>query len=158
MVFQLLTPNSKKSIRHINVTHNGHAMQILFTTIAQGTSSGYQNADQLIIDTVGQWEQLWQEHTSDVIPPLKTPQIDFAKNLVIAIFSGEKPTSGYQVEIVSVETETMPDCDEARLIVQVNYGFPGLVAQDAITHPYHMIQLPQVSTLQGVKNIFFEKT
>jgi hypothetical protein len=128
-------------------------MKIPFTTIAQGTSSGYQNADQLIIDTPEQWEQLWQEYTSDVIPPVETPPINFTENSIIAVFSGEKPTSGYGVEIVSVESRATSDCDLTRLIIRVHYCFPDSITQDVITHPYHIIQLPQISAPQ----VFFEE-
>jgi len=123
-------------------------MQILFRTIAQGHSSGYRNADQLIIDNSEQWNQLWQEHTSDVIPPVETPPIDFAENLVVAVFSGEKPTSGYGVEIISVETKTMSDCDRDYLSVRIHYNAPGSMTQDVITHPYHIVQLPQIMASQ----------
>ena len=132
-------------------------MQILFTTIAQGISSGYRNADQLIIDTTKQWEQLWQEHTSDTIPPLETPPIDFDDNLVIAVFSGEKPTSGYGIEVVSVAIKDMQSCDCTRLIVRVQYGLPGSVSQEVITHPHHIIQLPQIGMLQGTPRVLFEE-
>lgn len=132
-------------------------MQILFTTIAQGSSSGYQKAGQLIIDTAEQWEQLWQEHTSDVIPPSETPSINFSEHLVIAVFSGEKPTSGYEVTIVSVATEAMRDCDRTRIIVQVQHERPGSITQDFTTHPYHIIQLPQISASQGALPVRFEE-
>jgi hypothetical protein len=128
-------------------------MQITFTTIAQGISSGYRKFDQLIIDTPEQWEHLWEEHTSDLIPPLKTPSINFARNLIIAVFSGEKPTSGYRVEIISVETKDIADCDRPHLIVRVHQGLPASVTQDVITHPHHIIQIPQISMPQ----VFFEE-
>jgi PrcB C-terminal len=132
-------------------------MLIPFTTIAQGISSGHQTADHLIIGTVEQWEQLWQEHTSDVILPPEVPQIDFSENLVIALFCGEKPTSGYTAEIVSVKAKAMPDSNLDHLIVRVHYGLPDSITQDVLTYPYHIIQLPQINTLRDTPGIFFEE-
>ena len=79
-------------------------MNIGFTTIARGTDSGYQSATKTVVDNSEQWSELWQQHTYNTEPPPTVPQVDFTSYSVVAVFTGEQPTGGHSVEILSVET------------------------------------------------------
>ena len=124
-------------------------MRVDFTTIAQGTYSAYPTASQLAIASPAEWLDLWQQHSSDEIPPPPVPEVDFTQYRVIAVFAGEKPTGGYSVEIISVETTN------SLLVITVKYRQPGAedIVTEAMTHPYHIIQMP----LMTVEQVVFER-
>ena len=129
-------------------------MNIDFTTIAQGTNSGYQSASQTVIDNQERWINLWQQHTSDTEPSPPVPQVDFTSYNVVAVFAGEKSTGGYSVEMLTVETRNFQTKDLPSLVIVVEYRQPQPedFVTEAMTYPYHMIKIPQVD----VKNVVFE--
>lgn len=70
-----------------------------FNTIARGADSGFHTASQMVIKSGDKWADVWQQHASDTVPPPPVPQLDFTHHQVAAVFAGEKPSSGYSVEI-----------------------------------------------------------
>jgi hypothetical protein len=121
-------------------------MNIDFTTIAQGTDSGYQSASQMVIDNSERWNNFWQLHTCNTEPPSPVPQMDFTRYSIVAVFSGEKPTGGYSVEILSAETISSQTRDQPSLAISVQYRQPGAgdFVTEALTYPYHMIRIPKI--------------
>ena len=124
-------------------------MRVNFTTIAQGTYSAYPTASKLAIARTAEWEDLWQQHSSDDVPPPPVPKVDFTQDRVIAVFAGEKPTGGYSVEIISVETTN------SQLVITVQYRQPRAedIVTEAITHPCHIIKFPRMT----VEKVVFER-
>ena len=121
-------------------------MSIDFTTIAQGSDSGYQSADQMVIDNSEQWLDLWQQHTSNTEPPPPVPQVDFTRYSVVAVFAGEKTTGGYSVEILSVETSDSETQERSAIAITVQHRQPeaGNLVTEALTYPYHIIRIPRI--------------
>ena len=64
-----------------------------FNTIARGAHSGFHTASQMVIKSGDKWADVWQQHTSDTVPPPPVPQVDFTHHLVVAVFAGEKHPS-----------------------------------------------------------------
>lgn len=106
-----------------------------FTTIAKGDISGQQLAKQVTIRTTGEWKALWAEHA----PTEKMPAVDFAKNMVVGIFLGSKPSAGHQVEITGVRTQ------DKEVIVEYVQKQPGrgTMAAQILTEPFHLVALPK---------------
>lgn len=102
-----------------------------FTTLAKGDASGQQEAKQVTIRTAAEWNALWKEHS----PTQKVPAVDFAKNMVVGIFLGSKPSTGHEVEIVNVRTESND------LIVEYVQKQPGrgTMAAQILTEPFHLV-------------------
>lgn len=121
-------------------------MNIDFTTIARGTDSGYQSASQMVLDNSAQWSNLWRQHISNIEPPPPVPQVDFSRYSVVAVFAGEKPTGGYSVEILTVETNSSQTTDLPSLAIAVRYRQPsaGEFVTEAFTYPYHMMRIPKI--------------
>jgi PrcB C-terminal len=122
-------------------------MKVNFRTIARGANSGYPTASHLVIDNSEAWADVWQQHTSDFIPPPPVPNVDFTDNQVVAVFMGEKRTGGYSVEILSVETKSSEKENLASLVITVAYRQPkpGEIVPEVITHPYQIITIPQLA-------------
>lgn len=123
-----------------------------FNTIAQGADSGFHTASQMVINSRDKWAEVWQQHTSDTVPPPPVPQVDFTQHQVVAVFAGERNSSGYSVEIVTVETWTD---NLTSLVITVKYYQPQpiIAVLDVITHPYHIIRIPRIA----VERVVFER-
>lgn len=73
-----------------------------YEILLEGTYSGIRQPIQRVITTQEQWEKLWKEHVSVLVPQPPVPEVDFENFVVVALFAGEKNTSGYQVKIKEV--------------------------------------------------------
>jgi hypothetical protein len=106
-----------------------------FTSIAKGDVSGQQTAKQVTVRTAAEWSALWKDHA----PTEKMPAVDFAKNMVVGIFLGSKPSAGHEVEIVGVRTE------QKDLIVEYVQKQPGRGTMSAqiLTEPFHLVAVPK---------------
>jgi len=106
-----------------------------FTSVAKGDVSGQQTAKQVTVRTAAEWKALWKDHA----PTEKMPTVDFAKDMVVGIFLGTKPSAGHEVEIVGVRTE------EKDLIVEYVQKQPakGTMAAQILTEPFHLVTVPK---------------
>jgi hypothetical protein len=102
-----------------------------FTEVAKGDASNQQETKQVTVRTAAEWKALWTAHA----PTGKMPNVDFAKNMVVGIFLGSKPSTGHEVEIVGVRTQNND------LIVEYVQRTPGrgTMAAQILTEPYHLV-------------------
>ena len=109
--------------------------QDAFVTVAKGDASGRQLAAEVVVRTAAEWKALWKEHA----PTEKMPSVDFTKQMVVGVFAGSKPTTGYAVEITGVRTEGKD------LLVEVVRREParGTLAAQILTEPFHLVSLPR---------------
>jgi hypothetical protein len=106
-----------------------------FTNIAKGDSSEQQLAKQVTVRTAAEWKALWKDHA----PTERMPAVDFAKDMVVGIFLGTKPSAGHEVEIVGVRPEGKD------LIVEYvqKQPAPGTMAAQILTEPFHLVAVPK---------------
>ena len=109
----------------------------MFTNLAKGDVSGQQEARQVTIRTAAEWNALWKVHA----PTEKMPAVDFAKNMVVGIFLGSKPSAGHEVEITGVRTQ------DKEVIVEYVQKQPGrgTMAAQILTEPFHLVSVPKHS-------------
>jgi PrcB C-terminal len=112
------------------------AVQLPFQTIAKGYRSGVRESLQTVARNQAEWDSVWKKHSVETNPP-PPPFIDFKRQIVVAVFLGEKPTGGYDVEIIRVEQS-----DGALVIhYREKSPLPGSIAIQALTQPFHIIQM-----------------
>ena len=70
------------------------------------------------------------------------PRIDFARNTVVAIFAGEKPTGGYSVRVDSITDDSSPGQPSSGTVHYRVIAPPldALVTQ-AFTYPYVIVRI-----------------
>ena len=84
-----------------------------------GQQSGVKKPAQKVIDNLESWKKVWREVHQAVSPKPKLPKVDFEKQVVLAVFMGEKNMGGYRIQIqgmkdagkkieVSVKTTSPP--------------------------------------------------
>ncbi len=102
-------------------------------TIAQGTRSAMDDPKETVARMASEWQTLWREHAGSE----PAPAVDFAKEMVAAVFLGTRPTGGYGVDIVAARREG------AALIVEYRERRPppGALASQALTSPFHIVRI-----------------
>jgi hypothetical protein len=117
--------------------------RLSFQTIDKGSRSGVREPLQTVVRHSAEWNALWQKHASVKPNPPSTPAVDFSKDIVAAVFLGEKPTGGFDVEIVRI--------DQTATAVVIEYRekspLPGSVVTQALTQPFHIVKVLGASSL-----------
>jgi uncharacterized membrane protein len=111
-------------------------MSIPITTIAKGDGSGIVRPGRTIVRDPAEWHALWAAHAG---PAVQAPDVDFARDKVVADFAGERPSAGYEIAIADVRDGSAP------LTVVVNENAPrrGTVAAQVMVSPFHIVRLPR---------------
>ena len=105
-----------------------------FTTIDRGTQSGIREPLHAVVRTLDDWAALWRRHGTGT-----PPRIDFAADMVVAVFAGARPTGGYTVEIIEVVLAER----ELRVGYRERTPPPGALVTQALTAPFHIVRLPR---------------
>lgn len=104
--------------------NNSPAVEVQFTKIARGDISTIEERVNYFITSETQLNELWKMVDATSTPP----KIDFEKEAVIAVFAGQKPTTGYEIRVSKVEDSEIrnvsltleePDsrCIESQIII-----------------------------------------
>ncbi|HEQ99016.1 MAG TPA: protease complex subunit PrcB family protein [candidate division Zixibacteria bacterium] len=75
---------------------------LYYELLASGAQSGITEPVDLIIESEQQLDSIWQKHYSYLSINPEPPDIDFDEEIVIGVFRGEQPTTGYWVRLDSV--------------------------------------------------------
>lgn len=117
----------------------GAAVVVTFETVDRGVHSGIRDERRVVIRDGAAWASLWAEHVAGRTPPPQLPAVDFSREMVLGYFWGEKPTSGYGVEI----TEVVQTAQGLLVRVEVSFPRPGAPVLQVLTQPYHLVRLPR---------------
>jgi hypothetical protein len=117
------------------------AAPVTVTSIAHGDQQAYASAAQyeVVLDEAA-WKQMWTKMHADVEPAPALPKVDFAKEAVLAVFSGEKRTTGHSVEVARAEKGA-----GGNVIVTVREKAPpaGAMTGASLTYPFHVVRIPR---------------
>lgn len=107
----------------------------------QGYYSGFTSPSRMVITTAQDWKEAWQKIHSLKLPVPKTPKIDFAKQMVLAVFMGEKRSGGYEIKISKISKT------EGGIFVEVaeKEPSPESLRTMALTSPYHIVVIKKFS-------------
>lgn len=70
----------------------------------------------------------------------KLPTVDFSQESVVAVFSGEHATGGYDISVIKVE-----DSEERMVSLKLSAPGGGCVVTQAISAPYQVIKIPSTN-------------
>lgn len=101
--------------------------------IGRWASSGIKGTRRLVIREAATWAAFWSELGAGV-----RPTVDFSKDLVIAVASGERRTGGHDI---SVQGVTRTGGDLRIEVVETKPG-PGCMATTALTQPVDVVLAP----------------
>jgi hypothetical protein len=73
-----------------------------YTILASGAQSGITQPMDTIITTEAELDTLWEKHYAYLGVTPETPNIDFDKDVVVGVFLGDQPTTGFWIRMDSV--------------------------------------------------------
>lgn len=106
------------------------------TTLAKGQSSAIVDSARHVVRDSTAWTALWAMHAG---PGTSSPHVDFATDMVVAAFAGERPSSGYAIEIV----DARHDAPSLTVVVEETQPPRDTVAAQMIVTPFHIVTLPR---------------
>lgn len=110
--------------------------QLDFRRILSGNRSNIRSYETRVIDNESDFIKLWDDHTGSKTNPLFVPKIDFQLKNVVAVFLGERPTTGFSVEVNNIE-ETK---DNINISLKENKPLAGSEIKAEITQPFIIIE------------------
>ena len=112
---------------------DGKAISI--KTFDKGLQTMVEEPRQVIVRSADELTKLWRVHT----PDRAQPAVDFTRDMVVGVFLGSRPSSGYNVEIVSSREE------QGALVVRYRATAPGrdTMTAQVLTMPYHLVVVPR---------------
>lgn len=75
---------------------------LAFQNVASDPISGVVTPKQVVVKDAAAWTRLWAEHTRNRSPAPALPQIDFGRQMLLAVFSGEHANGCRAIGIVRV--------------------------------------------------------
>jgi hypothetical protein len=117
---------------------SGADSRVSFVSIEQGSMSGIVDPREVVVETEQEWQALWRQHAPT---GASMPHVDFATHLVAGIFAGQHPTSGYRVQIVSVERE---NAQITVIYYQIEGPAKDAIVAQVLTQPFLIIRLPRL--------------
>lgn len=93
-------------------------------------------SQRLIVRDAAQWRALWAAHAG---PATAAPDVDFTSRMVAAVFAGERPTPGFEIEIAGVAR----DGEALAVSVAERSPSPGMIAAQILVTPFHIVTLPR---------------
>jgi len=115
------------------------AAPVPFSTLAKGLASGVAQPTQIVVRTQSDWAALWSRHMRTQIAPPAPPPVDFSRDMVVALFMGERPSGGYAIEVTRI------DRTDSGLSVhyRTRQPDPAAMQAQALTQPFHLVALPR---------------
>jgi hypothetical protein len=101
----------------------------------RGDQSNMDDGRQVIARTPAEFEAIWRLHA----PERPQPKVEFAREMVVAVFLGTRPSAGFGIDILG----TREDADA--LVVRYRETRPakGLLTAQVITSAYAIAALPR---------------
>ncbi len=123
----------------IGYAEAGPAESLPIRSLAKGAFSSIQDPRQEVVKDQASWEKFWAAHTVRTRDPKRCPEVDFSKEMVIAVTLGKQRSGGYSVEI----TEVKPSHAKLSITVTTTKPVKGRMSIQALTAPYHLVAVPK---------------
>ena len=101
------------------------------TTLAKSDACGIEEPQQKVVRTTEEWVALWKAHA----PERPLPAVDFTTHMVLGVFLGTRPTSGYSVEI----RQAVSGSDPIRVEYADRRPDPQTMTAQILTAPCHIV-------------------
>ena len=115
---------------------------VSYTTIDQGFQSGVRERKSLVIESAEEWKNLLQNHRMPHDSVKSGAPINFDREMVVAVFMGEKPSGGYGIAITGIAADY--EKQQLRITIRERNPPPDVVSTQALTQPYHIIKLAKI--------------
>jgi hypothetical protein len=102
-------------------------------------NTGFKERERLVIRNADQWAQAWARITQNVQPARPVPAVDFAREMIVLVAIGQRPTGGYVITIDGVSEA------DGRLYAEVRERSPGrgCNTSEGLTQPIDVVRVPR---------------
>lgn len=121
--------------------------EITFEVLLEGTHGGYKDAEFMVIDNSKDLKQIYTHLNKIRKPGFPIPKINFEKELVLALFMGEKSSGGYTILISEIEEV------KDKVHVFIKKTKPEGMAATVITRPFYFCKIPKTDKEIVFKNV-----
>jgi protease stability complex PrcB-like protein len=104
--------------------------------IGQWTRTGIREARRLVIRNANTWAEFWSE-----LGVGERPDVDFSRDVVIAVAAGQRPSGGYEI---AVDRVTQKDGELTAEVVETIPG-PNCMTTASLTQPVDVVVVPAVA-------------
>ena len=112
---------------------------VTFSTIDKGAVSGISTRERLTIKEETTWISVWSKHAQSSKSPRVVPHVDFERDMVLAVFQGDK--SGYN-DMVHIEKVRL---FKDKMVVLLGHQNLGAEHAKSTLRSYHIVSLPKTS-------------
>ena len=101
----------------------------------KGNHSPFITQKFIVVRENSHWQDLWEKihiYEGSIKTPL--PDIDFSRYAVLALFSGQKNTAGYSIEI----TRMVQEEGNQKVYYQISSPPPDVLVSQILTQPYYL--------------------
>lgn len=135
LVFAMNAEEEKKSDKKED--EEEREVIVNYEILEQGTYSGKKDSVAELITNQKDWEALWKQHVSVLVPQPPVPEIDFETHALAVIFAGEKKSGGYAVVIKDVSVEA----DDVIVKYRLTEPQPNSFNIQVITQPFAVLKI-----------------
>jgi hypothetical protein len=114
----------------------GGSTSVEFRRLGQWTRTGIGEARRLVIRDANGWAEFWSE-----LGMGDRPEVDFSRDLVVAVAAGQRPTGGHEI---AVDRVSQADGELTISVVETTPS-PNCVTTTALTQPVDVVVVPKVS-------------
>lgn len=108
--------------------------QVAFTEVAGGGMSGVNEPGGRVIKNLTEWQTLVGEVMGE---STVASAVDFNKDMVIAVYAGEKPSGGYAIQVKRIELSPTEIVVSAKVIAPN----PGDATITVLTSPFQWVKV-----------------
>jgi hypothetical protein len=113
---------------------------LAWQSVVKENDSGVSTRKNLVIRDAAAWARLWAEHTGGQSPAPALPQVDFSRQMLVAVFAGEFPNACQRIGVRSVSAGA------GKLKVEVDHRDISDIARclPVVAHPVHIVAVDRV--------------
>ncbi len=110
-----------------------------FGIIDESLDSGIGIATTAVVRNATEWAWLWRDHDARLLPSRPLPFVDFGRDIVVAVFLGQRPDRCHRVRI-----ERVLLIDDSRIIVRYRevLSRSGAACAPALSYPAAIVRIP----------------
>jgi hypothetical protein len=109
---------------------------VAYQTILAGSHSLADTSTVVLVKKESDWEKVWIQAKGRIDPLPDRPTVDFTQQYVIAAFMGERPSSGFRIEVTAIEKR-----GKTLDVYVKKYETPGMLT--VMTSPFYLARLPR---------------
>jgi len=113
---------------------------LMLRSLTSSAQSGVQEQRVVVARDAAAWSQAWRDHGGLQLPAPEPPAVDFEREMVVAVFLGQRGSGGYGVTIEAIERTATGLLVKAR----ESRPDPDTLVTMALTAPMHAVAVERV--------------